>query len=339
MDLIYIRCKDGEYDSGYLRNFEADFDISSDTENSTNDFTLEMPLPESREGLYFEENRISTIFFEEGTEYGGEIRGTKKKLGENKIIYTGRTWRGALDQRIIPPPEGEDYLIVSGNIAECIEEFPLPAFIKVAETSFASGSFQVDRYISTLKGITKLLKAANPDLRINISYDQDDGAYTGAATLNVVTTRDLTNLIETSQDYGDGIKLTITRDHNTPRHLICLGQGELHEREVIHLYADEEWNISQTPIPDAYPEETYDYPNSEDLLSDSLKHYEEVIKNHTQIEVSISDLDVRLGDIVSAKDNLTGETIAAEIVNIICHIVDDGKHATESYQYKTKVRI
>lgn len=339
MDIIYIRCKDGEYDSGYLRNFSLDCDISSDIENPTNDFTLKMPLPDSREGLYYAENEISTIFFKPGTEYGGEIRGTVKDTAPNEITYTGRTWRGMLEQRIIEPPEGEDYLVVSGNIKDCIEQFPLPDCIEVAPTAYSSESFQVDRYISTLKGIVKLLANVDPSLRFRISYEQDDGAYTGAATLRVGPTRDLTSLIEASQDYSDKIRLKITRDYNTPRHLICLGQGELHEREVIHLYADEDWNITTEPIPDAYPVDTYDYSSSENLLSDSLKHYAEVIKNHTQIEVSISDLEVQLGDIISAKDNLTEETVTAEIVNIIYNIVDNGEYATESYQYKTKVRL
>lgn len=340
MDLIYIRNRDGEYDSGYLRNYKADFDISSDLENtSSNDFTLEMPLPDSWEGLYFAENEISTIIFIEGTEYGGEIRGSVKDIAANTITYTGRTWRGMLEQHIIEPPAGQDYLIVSGNVKDCIDQFPLPACMTVAATTYSSGSFQVDRYISTLKGITKLLANVDTSLRMKITYEEDEGAYTGGATMSIVPTRDLTSIIEASQDYSDKIRLKITRDHNTPHHIICLGQGELHEREVIHLYADEDWEVSQTEIPGAYPVETYDYSSSENLLSDGLKHYAEVIANHEQIELNISDLEVLLGDVVSAKDNLTGETVTAEIVNIIYNIVDNGTHATETYQYKTKVRL
>ena len=339
MDLIYIRNRDGEYDSGYLRNYVADFDISSDIENSTNDFTLEMPLPDSQEGLYFAENEISTIIFIEGTEYGGEILGSVIDIAANQITYTGRTWRGTLEQYIIEPPAGEDYLVVSGNVADCIEQFPLPADMEVAPNAYTSGSFQVDRYITTLKGITKLLANVDTSLRIRVTYEQDDGAYTGTVTLQVLPARDLTSLIEASQGYSDRIQLKITRDHNTPHHIICLGQGELHEREVIHLYADEDWTITQTEIPGAYPVETYDYSSSENLLADGLKHYAEVIGNHEQIEITISDLEVMLGDIISAKDNLTGETVTAEIVNIIYHIVDNGTYATESYQYKTKVRL
>ena len=145
-------------------------------------------------------------------------------------------------------------------------------------------------------------------------------------------------MIEVSQDYNDNIKLRIQRDHNTPKHLICLGQGELKNREVIHLYADENWNITQTAIPGAYPTEIYDFSSTTALLSDGMKRYRELIDGHELIDVAIKDLDIRLGDIISARDRLTNENVTAEITNIIWRCTDYGDHKTEEYDYKSKVR-
>jgi len=339
MDLMYIRNRDGQYDSGILSNFKIDVDISTDTEYVTNDFELQMNIPDDAEELYYVENEVSTIIYAEGTEFGGEITGYKIDVGEGLIKYTGRTWRGLLEEWIIEPPAGQDYKVVSGNLAASIRTLPLPSVIEVQDTTYSGNRFQFDRYCTTFAGITKLIQAANPDLRIAIDFEQDAGAYTGKARLSIVPVRDMTNMVEVSQDYNDKIQLQMTRDGKTPRHLICLGKGELHEREVIHLYADSNWNITRTAIAGAHPVETYDFSASEALLADGTKHYQELISNHKQIDVQISGLDVRLGDIISARHHLIEEDIQAEITKIIWHCENFGNYQVESYEYKTKVRI
>ena len=337
MDLMYIRDKNGIMDSGYLQHYEADFDITTDIDYVTNDFEIKMSLPSSDEELFFSENKIKTIVYVEGTEYGGEITGSIIDTDEKTITYTGRTWRGTLSEWIIEPPAGQDYLVVSGNIATILRNLPHSDYLDVDDTEYTSGSFQFDRYITTFEGVTKLLAAADSSLRIGIEFHEGD-EYTGVAMISIQTTRDATDMIEVSQDYNDNIKLRIQRDHATPKHLICLGQGELHNREVIHLYADENWNITRTAIPGAYPTDIYDFSSSTSLLSDGMKRYQELIDQHEIIDVSIKDLDIRLGDFISARDRLTNENVTAEITNIVWRCTDYGDHKTEEYEYKTKVR-
>ena len=337
MDLMYIRDNNGIKDSGYLQHYEADFDITTDIDYVTNDFEIKMSLPSSDEELFFSENKVKTIVYVEGTEYGGEITGSIIDTDEKTITYTGRTWRGTLSEWIIEPPAGQDYLIVSGNIATILRNLPHSSYLDVADTAYTSGSFQFDRYITTFEGVTKLLAAADASLRIGIEFNEGD-EYSGVATIKVQPTRDATNMIEVSQDYDDNIKLRIQRDHTTPKHLICLGQGELRNREVIHLYADENWDITQTAIPGAYPTDTYDFSSSTNLLSDGMKRYKELIEGHELIDVAIKDLDIRLGDIIAARDRLTNENVTAEITNIVWRCTDYGDHKTEEYEYKTKVR-
>ena len=337
MDLMYIRDSNGIMDSGYLKHFEADFDITTDLDYVTNDFEIKMSLPSSDEELFFSENKIKTIVYVEGTEYGGEITGSIIDTDEKTITYTGRTWRGTLSQWIIEPPAGQDYRVVSGNLATILRQLPLSSCLDVADTTYTTGTFQFDRYITSFEGITKLLTHADASLRIGIEFHEGD-EYTGIATITIQPTRDATGMIEVSQDYNDNIKLRIQRDHNTPKHLICLGQGELKNREVIHLYADENWNIVQTAIPGAYPTEIYDFSSTTALLSDGMKRYKELIDGHELIDVAIKDLDIRLGDIISARDRLTNENVTAEITNIIWRCTDYGDHKTEEYEYKTKVR-
>lgn len=335
MDLMFIRHdENGHYlDAGYLTRYDVAFDITTDLEYLTNEFELTMTLPDCAEDLLWSENGNRTMIFAEGTEFGGIITGSETNLDSNEITYSGWTWRGMLQNYIIEPPAGQDYLRVSGNLADIINSLPMPSYFEVAETTYTTSTYQFQRYVSTYKGITQLLAFADPNLRLSFSFEANTDS--GTVTINIIEARNLSNLIELSQDYGK-IALQITYDSTTPRHLICLGQGELAEREVIHLYADADWNVSQTPIANAYPTDVYDYSSSENLLDDGTKHFEELIANHEQIEVTIDGLGVQLSDKIAAKDNLTGETATAEITSIIYRCNDMGTHQTESHEYKTK---
>ena len=336
MDLMYIRHDaNGHYlDAGYLTRYDVAFDITTDLEYLTNEIELTMTQPDCAEDLLWSDNGNSTMIFIEGTEFGGIITGSETNLDSNEITYAGWTWRGMLQNYIIEPPAGQAYLTVSGNLADIINSLPMPSYMEAAATTYTTSSYQFNRYVSTYKGITQLLASVDPSLRLSFSFESNADA--GTVTINIIEARDLRNLIELSQDYGK-IDLQITYDSTTPRHLICLGEGELEQREVIHLYADDDWNVSQTPIPNAYPTETYDYSSSTNLLADGIKHFEELIANHEQIEVSIEGLGVQLSDIIAAKDNLTGETATAEITSIIYRCSDRGTHQAESFEYKTKI--
>lgn len=335
MDLMFIR-HDAEgtlIDMGYLTRYDVAFDITTDLEYLTNEFELTMALPNSAEDLLWSEGGNQTMIFVEGTEFGGIISGSKTNIDSNEITYSGWTWRGMLQNYIIEPPAGQAYKTVSGNLADIINALPIPSFFEAEATTYTTQSYTFNRYVPTYKGITQMLASVDSDLRLSLSFESDMDS--GTATLSIIEARDLRNLIELSQDYGE-IELQITYDSTTPRHIICLGQGELEEREVIHLYADDDWNITQAPIAGAYPTEKYDYSSSTSLLEDGMKHFQELIANHQQIEVSITGLGVQLSDIIAAKDNLTGESVEAEITSIIYRCSDRETYQTETYEYKTK---
>lgn len=336
MDLIYVRTDaDGNQTSGFLHNYEGAFEVSTDLDYVTNNFTITMELPTSKDGLLWAENEISCIVYVEGEEFGGEISGSELDIAANTITYTGRTWRGCLDQWIIEPPTGQDYLVVSGNLADSLRLLPMGPWINVENTDYSGNTFQFNRYITTFQGASNLLTAAESDLRLRFSFEAD--GYGGQANLSIIAARDRRSEIEVSQDYNDQIQLKITRTGDTPRHLICLGEGELKDREVIHLYADENWQVSTTPIAGAYPVATYEFSSSDSLLADGMKHFEEEIHNHEQIEVNINGLDIQLSDIIGGKDILTNETVSAEITTILWRVQNFGDYQIEGYEYKTKV--
>ena len=340
MELMYRKewLDDGTIEEGFLRRFEADFDITTDVDNPSNDFVITMALPDDAEDLLYLENEISTFVYCDGTEFGGIISGYDIDIEQNTITYTGRTWRGLLSLYIIEPPSGQDYRIVASgtNLATALRALPMHPMISIQNTSYTAGrQFQYNRYIPVHEGATNLVKDSNNNvLRLKFAFDES----TLKAKLSIAPTTDRTDLIEISQDYDDHVKLSITRDGSTPKHVICMGAGELHEREIVHLYADDDWNVSTTAISGAYPVDTYDYSGSESLQTDGIKHFKELIAQHEQIEVQIDGLDVGLSDVIAAKDNLTGEYVTAEITKIIWKCTDNGQYQTENFEYQTKVR-
>ena len=194
MDLIYVKTdQNGVQTSGYLSNFEASFDVTTDLDFVTNKFELTMILPETKDGLLWAENEISSIVYVDGTEFGGEISGSVLNIAENTITYTGRTWRGTLDQWIIEPPAGQDYRTVSGNLATSIRTLPLGPYIAVENTTYSGNTYQFERYCTTFSGISNLLTAAQSDLRMVIEWKSS--GYGGTANLSIAPARDLRSIV------------------------------------------------------------------------------------------------------------------------------------------------
>jgi len=337
MDLIYIRfdLENNTNSSGVLHNYTADFDITDSLTNITNDFEIKMNLP-SVDKLLYNENKVSTWVFVDNTEFGGIITGYTIDIESNQIIYTGRTWRGILSEFIIGVPVGQDYYTVSGLLSDIVDTLPMPSMYETAAAAYSIGSYDFERYIPTYDGIIELLAAADSSLRLFVNFEQTANTPDGTVTLTIDEQRDLRGMIDFSQDYNDNINLKITRDGSTPHKLICLGAGEGALQEVVELYADEDWNVSTTPIVDAYPVEVYTNTSSADLEADGRIKFAELIANHQQINVVVGNLDLQIGDLIGAKDYVTGQTVSAEIVDIILNIEDYGNYQTYSMNYQTK---
>lgn len=349
MELIWTKYEDGQATSGYLTHYQGDFEISTDSENGQNDFEITMPIPDDGELLYSDTGAYTVEVGVPHTEWGGKITGATIDAKAGVVTYKGFTWRGYLTQTIIQPPYGVDYMVGSGTLQQIMEwDIPWEPDVAIKSTpSTGNRTFTFNRYVTSLEGATALLNSINQNYRIYIAYEEsDDPDLEGMHEIqvSVAPTKNVTDLIQVSQDYGD-IPLTITYAHDTPKHLICLGQGELAERQVAHWYLTSDWQL--TPYGDdpespeyvyPYPEEVYDNSNSTDIVNDGKKKMLEILANHRQIEVNLEGLEgVGLNNIISAKDELTGVTITAEVTGVIWRVENYGEWQKESMEYKTKV--
>lgn len=282
---------------------KCDFDLGGE-----NDFEIEIPVEQWQPEINF-----GCLVYEPNSECGGIISAIQTNTADNLITISGYTWRGLLSKRIIVPPSGNDYKKVSGDLNVCISQIIDSMFdgLILASSEITGvnlNNFQIDRYVTVLDGLNKMLKSVNNKLKI--SYIQGEAGEPGRVSVSAVPIVDYSSRIELSQD--DRLNFTIKINKGSVNHLICLGAGELKDREVLNLYLDMNGNISTTQYYTGINEisETYDASNSEDLRADGENKFQELIKGTSlSMDVESLGIDVDIGDIIGGRDYITGISV------------------------------
>lgn len=305
MDLIYT--DQGRIELGVIQNFNVDFDTTGNM-----DFQLTVGIQNNllQGGFYW---------YIEGTEYGGRVDSYKVLTASNEIQYTGRNFRGILNTKVIEPPKGEDYKILSGTMSEVastlISDARLGDLFVVDECDVEVSKYKFNRYIKTYDGLNALCVAYG----LVPSFKVQDGMVH-------IAFGKATDYSDENEYTQDDLSFTITKTYANVNHLICLGQGDMKDRTVCHLYADADGNISETQSLFGQDEitEIYENTNAEDLAElkqEGITRLSE-LKNKDSFEVTASNLDLKIGDIIGGIERVTNTYVAREIVNIIAKIDD-----------------
>lgn len=308
MDLIYMNS--AKEDIGVMKDYTFDLAFGMDE----NDFECKIDAANHccKEEYYL---------YIEGTEYGGIVDSIQVDTNANEITYMGRTWHGIISSKIICPSTGEDYLTVSGEansvIASLITRLGLSELFKAStdDSGITIKTYQIDRYIDGYKGIIKVLKSAKAKLHIEFKE--------GYVILSAVPAVDYS---KDEQFDADQIDFKIKQNFKPINHVICLGKGELKEREVVHLYADEDGNISTTQHFTGVNEivEVYENVNAEssDILKEKGGEKITASWNSNEVEYSFQSNDeyYEIGDIIGAKERITGIEVAERVTKKIISI-------------------
>ncbi len=297
----------------YLEDIrEMDIQLK-DTGKENNDNTFEFSYDKKFHG---ECGDYGYRIYIPGTEYGGLMGQMKVDTKENQIIWTGNTWRGMLAKKIIVPAAGQDYRTVSGDLHTIMRQLINPEYgslIRAPDTScgVSIGEYQFARYTTLLEGLAAMLAEKKYKLQIRYIQTQPSG-YTEVRAVPVV---DYSDQIEFSQDYR--VDFTATDNRMGINHLIVLGAGELKDRAVYHLYLDAEGNLCDRPYYTGIEERVsvYEYANAEteeDMMEYAKKRLDE-IKSAKSFEMSLTEAQVGIGDIVGARDRITGMSMSQAI--------------------------
>lgn len=184
------------------------------------------------------------------------------------------------------------------------------------DTGISVSNYQFDRYTTVLDGLTKMLKTKG--YKLKISYVQGEAGAVGYVEISAVPIVDYSDRIELSQD--DRLNFTIEVNKGSVNHLICLGEGELKNRQVIDLYLQQDGSIGREPFYFGINEitATYENANSEDLETDGIKHFQEIISGVSlAMDVESLDIDVEIGDVIGGRDYITGMSVKKALASKI----------------------
>ena len=308
MDLIYMN--DAKEDVGVLHDYKLDLAYGEDE----NDFELLIPAAAHCCGKGF-------FLYIEGTEYGGIVDDIGSDTEAEEVTYAGRTWHGLLNSKIIEPDAGADYLVLKGEanalLGSLIVRLGLAdMFVASTEDSgLMISSYKMNRYIPAYDGIRKMLKTEEGKLRFT---------FTGGKVVLSAHRRD--DYTQDGDLDSDLVDLKVKRHYHPVNHVICLGRGELAEREVIHLYLDEDGKISHTQTFFGMDERAAVYENTnaeslEDLENGGIDRLKELaLADEVEASLDEDSNQYEIQDLVGATDNITGLTATAEITKKIVTI-------------------
>lgn len=272
-----------------------------------------------------------------GTEYGALIEEKDLRTNEEEEIWTGNAFRRFLQEFIIEPPVGQDYRVVKGDAHDVMRQVLNGAFdnlFTIPETASGIdvGTYQFDRYTDALSGFVKMLKRKGA--RINIEVKQGGSNEPFSVVLSAVPIQNMSSEIEYSQDSKIAINLKESR--RGINHLICLGKGELKDRQVVHLYAQLDGSISQKKYYAGLEERTavYDLSNAEgldELVKGGTDRLKELMGTKT-MRMSVQDAELQVGDIIAGRDYETGLYLQKPVVQKIVRM----ESGTATVEYKVE---
>lgn len=245
MELIYA--DPNREDIGILKDYEFDLAYGEDE----NDFELQLALKNHCMRDDYIVYMVDTQNrYEAGTEYGGIVDDIKVNTEDSTVTYIGRTWHGIMSEKVIEPDEGQDYYTVTGNAHDILKilitRLGLENFFTVpdedSEIQIPEYSF---RYADFYVGVSDML--AENGGKLKITYENK---------MVVLSAVWLVDYSQSEEWDSSQVSFEIKKRINPINHLVCLGQGDLKDRVVIHLFTDENGGVQpyaniETPLEDS----------------------------------------------------------------------------------------
>ena len=296
------------------------------------DFTLDVAFGADENALTLTVEEKSApaagqLVYIDATEYGGVIDQVKRGSGRGAtgtVECKGRTWHGILAGRRLSPDSGSGYLTVNGKagdvITSLIARMGLESLFKAASDD-STVSYTFERFCDGYSGLMSCAKANGRKLSMR--------RMDGYIELSMPPIVDYANKVD-----SDLLDFTITSVHRCVNHLLCAGTGQLANRAIVHFYADENGNVSHKQTLFGIDEicALYDYSNASasELETEGKKKLLEYQTSGTVEVDAHEDMDVDVGDIISARDNSTGTTVTATVSKKVVKV--NNGIATYSYE-------
>lgn len=254
------------------------------------------------------------------SEYGGIIKSINSKIetdGQRYVYYSGPSWSGRLQERIVKPPSGQDHYTMDGEandeLNRLMKYLDLDYLFEAPDVdSGIELDIDIDRFADGYSALRKVATAY--DCRLSMVYSN-------------VSKKVVIQLIkrEVHGNTSDSSPISVTVDKPV-NHLICAGQGELQDRVVIDLYISADGSIQNKPYytgADAI-EALYENTSADaDKLNEEGTKKLQDLQNVNQVNISVDDSSedlYPLDDVISGIDPVTGiqasSTIAKKVISV-----------------------
>ena len=320
MDLIYTD-KNG-IDKNIMPTYELDAAFGRDENDFECTIAIEDHCSAPQDRIYMKD---SVSGKNKWTDIGGIIDQIKLNTESGDVMYSGRTWHGILEGKVLCPDAGQDYLVLSGEantvLSGLITRMVLGTLFEAEDTDskITIKSYQMDRYIGGYTGIRKMLKAVKAKLKMIYK--------SGKVQISAIP------LVDYSQDKewdSTQISAQISKNDFPTNHVICLGKGELKDRKVIHLYMDAKGKVSKTQTYFGIREVTEIYDNANTESEDELEQKGREMLEDAYAAANAMDVkfknneDYDIGDYVGTREYYTGIQIREEITKKIVKVKSNG---------------
>lgn len=227
------------------------------------------------------------------------------------------------------------YLTLSGDAGYCtkyiVDRINLAPLFVCSEnlTDVDLSAYTFERYVDAYSGIRDML--ASCGMRLAMICEEN------TVKLSAVPIFDGSDGKEMESDL---IEYQMKKTYNNVNHLICMGSGSYADRQIVHLYLDENGEVSETQTftgideriqfdgEQGEPEEPEETKTAEQLAEEKASLIENGTKKlldmqaEDEINVSFDSADniYYVGDIVGAYDSTTNISVAAAVVKKIVSI-------------------
>ena len=257
------------------------------------------------------------LVFVDGGEYGGVVDKASYEAGRDAsgtVTCKGRTWHGILAGKRLLPDDGSARLSVDGKagdvLASLIARMGLSVLLSASPDDTVV-SFTFERFCDGYSGLKALAKANGRKVAMRRKG--------GKVEISLPPVVDYASKVD-----SDLLDFTLTSVHRCVNHLVCAGTGELEERAVVHFFADAAGNVSHTQSLFGVDEiaALYDYSNAdEEKLEEEGRKKLQEYQTQGSVEVEAhDDIDVDVGDVISARDNAHGRTVTATVAKKIVKV-------------------
>ena len=231
---------------------------------------------------------------------------------------------GILNSKVICPDAGQDYLTLNneanGVLDSLITRMGLTSIftVNIYASDLEISNYKMPRYVTGYDGIMQMLKSVGG--KLILSFDGEKVILSAAPIAD--HTKD-------GSVSSDAMSFHVKKTSKKINHLICLGQGELKDRTVVHLYADASGSVSQTQTLTGADEYTavYDYSSAEStqkLIEAGASKLAELQKqDDLSVSLNESEYAFDVGDVVGAVDTVTGISVSVPITKKIVSIRND----------------